>query len=261
MESPALSSRVNATTAPRFFFMFSLALIGIVLIGFAPTLFFRFMTNPLPIPWYLHLHGMLLTLWFVWLAAQAWFVRSANVDLHRRLGYFGAGYGIVVVCAGLMATFGVVPRVMSLGFSLESDIATLGIQGLGEGMTILAFLAGVVWTNLVMVVAFAVLLSAAVIFRRQSAWHKRFILLATIAFMGPALARISRWPGLGGEQGPFIPLVLLSLMIAVVGYDIVTQRKPHKATLIGIAVILVAIASGAAISGSPFGQEFVRSLA
>jgi hypothetical protein len=81
-----------------------------------------------------------------------------------------------------------------------------------------------------------VLVTLAVVYRGRPDAHKRLMLLASISFMGPAVARISRWPLLGGEQGPFTPAVLLGLLAAVVVYDLITLRRVHPATLFGVGL-------------------------
>jgi hypothetical protein len=261
MQTQTIARPTELAGPRRFFLVFSMVLLGIVLTGFAPTLFLRALTNPLPIPFYLHLHGALVTGWFLLMVLQAWLIRQQNPQLHRKLGYFGALYGVVVMGAGLMATFGVVPRALQEGVSFDTDIGDMGIPGLGAGIPFLLFISRVVWTNIMTVIAFAALLALAVVFRARPDYHKRFILLTTVSIVGAAITRISRWPGLGGEQGPFIPAALLTLLISLVVYDVFTLRKVHKATWVGIVVILLSVAAGNGIGGSIAGQEFVRSLA
>ena len=80
-----------------FFFLFPHVLLALVLIGFAPTLYLRTLGNPPPIPFYLHVHGMILTGWYTVLVVQAWLIRRGHPALHRTLGYWMAAYGVVVI--------------------------------------------------------------------------------------------------------------------------------------------------------------------
>ncbi len=243
-----------------FFFTYAVVLLAIVFIGFSPSLFLRFAFDRPSIPLYLHLHGAILTGWFVWLVLQTWLIRNKNPALHRKLGYFAATYGLLVVIGGLMATFNAVSRDLSQGITLDMDIAEID-PALGSGITYLAFISGVVWANIVSVFTFAVLLCSAVIFRSRSDIHKRLILVATVSILGPALARISRLEILGGEQGPFIPLALLSLLAAIIVYDLFTLRKVHTASLVAIIFAITLSILGGMIAGSEIGLEFVRNLA
>lgn len=243
-----------------FFFVYALFLLSVVILGFAPSLFLRFAFETPSIPFYLHLHGAILTGWFIWVVAQAWLIRINNPALHMKLGYFAAAYGFAVVVGGLMATVNVVSRDFGLDLTFDTDMADVD-PALGIGISYLTFISGVVWANIVSVTTFAILLASAVIFRSNSAAHKRLILIATVSILGPALARISRLEILGGEQGPFIPAALLTLLAAIIVYDLITLKNVHKASLAGIVFAVTLSILGTMVAGSEFGQEFVRALA
>ena len=244
----------------RFFFAYATLLLVIVFVGFSPSLFLRVAFENPPIPLYLHVHGAILTGWFVGLVAQAWLVHSGNVSLHRRLGYFAAAYGLVVVAGGLLATFNTVSRNLGPGVTFNTDMAEID-PALGSGITYLSFVSAVVWLNFVAVLAFATLIGAAVIFRSRPDFHKRLILVGTVSILGPALARISRYEILGGEQGPFVPLALLSLLAAILIYDWAMLKKIHRASLVAIGFAIALNILGTMIAQSDFGREFVRGLA
>ena len=197
MEASVAASVNLRASDSRFFLFYTILLLSIVLLGFAPSLYLRVAFDNPPIPLYLHYHGAILTGWFVVLVAQASLARSGNVALHRKLGYFFAGYGAVVVAGGLMATLNVVSRDIGMGVTFDTDMADIN-PALGSGITFLQFISGVVWANIASVVTFAVLLCAAVIYRGRPDFHKRFVLVATVSILGPALARISRIEFLGG---------------------------------------------------------------
>jgi hypothetical protein len=238
----------------------SIVLLLTVVIGFAPTLYLSAFRDLPPLPGHLHAHGAILTGWFVWLAVQTSLIRTNRLALHRRLGTAGAILGLAVVFAGPLATFNVVPRIRAAGLDLDMDISALGISGLGSGVSIARFMSGVVWTNLASIATFAVLLLAAILLRRRSASHKRLMLLASISIIGPALARISRWPVLGGEQGPFISLALVLLLLAVVLHDVISTKRVHPATWLGATFAVLMDLGGGAIAASQFGEAFVREM-
>ena len=116
----------------RFFFVYALVLLGIVLAGFAPSLYLRVAFDPPPIPLYLHIHGAILTGWFVWLVAQAWLVQAGNPGLHRKLGAFAAAYGLIVVGGALMATFNAVERDLAQGITFDTNMADSVLDLLAE---------------------------------------------------------------------------------------------------------------------------------
>jgi hypothetical protein len=261
----ASATRPRAAARERrsgFYFYMAALLLSIVMVGFAPTFFVRgaFFDVP-PIPLYLFVHGFVLTGWFVWLLVQTSLARTGRIAVHRAIGVFGAIYALAVLGGALMATLRSVHRVILDGFSLGMDVSAFGESGFGSGITIEAFMSGVVFANVASVVSFAALVGAAVLLRSRPDAHKRLMLLASISILGPALARISRWPVLGGEQGPFVALALVSLLLAVLAHDVVTLRRIHPATLLGAAVSIAASVGGNLIATTELGRAFVRWLA
>lgn len=243
-----------------FFFVYALVLLAIVLAGFAPSLYLRVAFENPPIPLYLHLHGAILTGWFIWLVAQTWLVQSGNSALHRKLGAFAAAYGLVVVAGALMATFNAVARDLSHGITFDTSMAEIAPE-IGGELTYLNFIRGVVWGNITGATTFAALLIAAILYRSRPDVHKRLLLVATVAILGPALARIARLEILGGEQGPFIPLALLTLLTSIAVYDLITLRRVHIATVIAVGFAVALRVLGSMISTTEFGTDFVRNLA
>ena len=233
-----------------------------MLIGFAPTLYLRafFPQTAEPnMPFYLYLHGGVLTAWFVWLASQTSLVRSGRTALHRRMGWIGVAIAAGVCIAGPMATFGVVERILAFGLTLDEDISALPVVGV-EGITVLEFAAPIVWGNLMSIAVFAGLVAAAVLLRKRPEYHKRLMLVASIGLIAPALARISRWPVFGGEDSLLVPVVGIGLLLSVTGYDLLKRRKPHPATVAATMLVLAAALASNAVAATGFGQDFVRSL-
>jgi hypothetical protein len=256
-ESVATPGRRRIASRSRFFTVVSGVTLLIVLSGFAPTLYLRPLFKPAPIPWYLYLHGALLTSWFALLFVQSVLIRSGRIAVHRRLGVAGAVLAAAIPFAGLMATFGAVPRVLAGGLTLDSDASALGI---GVSGPLEAFLSGVVWGNLSAALTFSALVWTAIFLRRRPAAHKRLMVVGTVAILGPALARLARLPIFGGEQGPFTPIVLLVLLGAVVVHDAITIRRIHPATLVGIIFAIAMTLASALIASSDAGLTFVRWL-
>jgi len=86
------------------------------------------------------------------------------------------------------------------------------------------------------------------------------MLLASISIIGPALARVARWPVFGGEQGPFIPVVFWGLVLALAVHDLMSRRRLHPATVIG-ALLLMLIRYGTGLAGrSDVGQTLIGEL-
>jgi hypothetical protein len=233
-------------------------ILALVVIGFARTLYLRPVFDVPSIPAHLFVHGAALTSWFVWLFVQTLMVGTGRIHVHRRLGLAGVVLGPVVVLGGLLATLRIGSRIAANGIDLNADASVLGI-GVG-GMSVAQFVAVVMWTNFANVVLFGLLLLAAMLLRARPQAHKRLMLLASIAVLIPAVARIARWPGFGGEQGPFIPIVLLSLIAAIAINDLVTTRRLHPATSIGGAAVVLITFGANVFGGTGVALALVRRL-
>jgi hypothetical protein len=254
------SGRVTTQVRRGFYFYMSVVLLLAMLIGFAPTVYLRGMFFEVaPIPLYLHVHGAVLSGWFFLLVLQTWLAKSNRIKLHRSLGVVGAVYAALALTAALIATLGFVPRTLADGYTLDQDVFAFN-EG-GSGITIGRFISGVVWSNLGAAISFTVLVSLAILLRRRPEAHKRLMLVASIGMMGPALARISRWPILGGEQGPFTMIAMLALMGAVVSNDVMTTRRIHPATAFGVALRMSTLLGAQIVAESDLGQALIRYLA
>jgi hypothetical protein len=247
--------------APRssFFFWSSAVLLSFLAIGFAPTLYLRAFFDVPPIPGYLYVHGGVLTAWFIWLAVQTTMVRMGRTALHRRFGVIGAIIAAAVIGAGLMATRGFVARLRAHGIDWDTDMSAVPALGI-EGVPMVQFAAGVFWGNVVGIAVFAGLVVAAILLRHKPQAHKRLMLLASIALIGPALARISRWSVFGGEDSFFVPIVFLGLLAVLIAYDVISARRLHTATLIGCGGIVLALIASELIADSGYGLAVVRMI-
>jgi hypothetical protein len=260
-EAAAVGARARERVRGSFFFWISIVLLAFLVVGFSPTLYLRPAFDVQPIPGYLYVHGAVLTAWFVWLVIQTSMIRSGRVTTHRKLGVAGALLAIAVCFAGPMASIGVVSRIANLGVDFSSDMSVAAPELGVEGVTVIRFVSGVFWGNFTSIIIFAGFVAAAVLLRRNTETHKRLMVLASISIVGPALARISRIPVFGGEDGPFTMTVMLSLLVAVLAHDFVVRRRPYVVSVIGIGILILLGMIGTRIAASELGMSVVRSLA
>ncbi len=239
----------------NFFTVMPGVILLLVVAGFTRTLFARPLFRPAPIPIYLYVHGIVLTCWFVWACAQSLLVSAGRLANHRRWGTVGAFFAIAVFCAALMASFGSVSR-KPIDLNASASIMGTGLTGI----TVAQFKSGVVWGNIVNAVSFALFVAGAVIYRRRPVIHKRFMLLASISIVEPALARIARWPGFGGEQGPFIPIVVWSLVAAVAIHDVVTRKRLETCTTVSIVWLLIVRNGAVWMANTDLGLSLIYAL-
>jgi hypothetical protein len=245
----------------KFFVGMAWLLLLTVFAGFAPTLFLRLLFDPRPIPLYLHVHGALLTGWFVWLVVQTSLVHGGRTDLHRKIGPFGAAYAIIVIFAGLMATRGFLPNLRAEGIDFDASLpfAVIDLYGSQFAGPAIEFFSTVVWLNIASVATFGSLVLAAIVWRKRLESHKRLMLLASFSIIGPATGRVSQWPIFGGVED--LRVVFVGLGFAIVGlgvYDILKAKRLHPATYLGGALTLLMVIAGGAIATSDFGLSFTR---
>jgi hypothetical protein len=249
----------DAASDSRFFFYYALALLGLVVLGFGPSFYRQLFTALPPLSTHLHIHGAVLGGWFLLLVLQSGLVRGHRVVMHRHLGRFAAAYGALVVAGGLLASLNWVSRVLATGASLDTDMGDINpLQG--SDISFLEFASGVIWINIMSLVGFVALLILAIFLRARGEFHKRLVLLASVAIIPPAVARIAR-SLVETEQGPFIPLAMLALLLAFPIYDFLTLRKIHPATVLGSVIVILSTALGGAIALSDIGKGLIRWLA
>jgi ABC-type enterochelin transport system permease subunit len=64
----------------------------------------------------------------------------------------------------------------------------------------------------------------------------------------------------GGEDSLFVPIVFLGLLALLIAYDVLSARRPHRATLIGCGTIVLALIVTQLIAHSEFGLAVVRTM-
>ena len=188
-----------------------------VFLGFARTFYLRgYLPLPIgagPLSPLLVVHGLLNTSWFALFAVQTLLVARGRTDIHRRLGALGAILAVAVFVTGTITTINAVrhgvvspefdPRVYFVGATLPSFVL------------------------------FAVLVAAAVAFRRRPETHKRLMLLATIKLMSAGLDRVFSF-NLAGPVPAFLGHTQLAtdiFVIAAVLYDLRTRGRVHPALI------------------------------
>jgi len=93
LEKTATGARRTWRTG--FFTIMSGVVLLLVVIGFVPTFYLRPIFDVPPIPAYLYLHGLIMTIWFVWFVGQSFLVSAGLVTRHRQFGTLGTIFGVV----------------------------------------------------------------------------------------------------------------------------------------------------------------------
>jgi hypothetical protein len=209
---------IDKRRAERVFYTaMSVAILITVFAGFSRTFFLRpyFQTQPLlPL---LIAHGIIFSSWIVLFLTQTTLIAARRTRIHMRLGILGG------VLASLMIIIGVYTSlVRAKGPSPIPDVNPLSFLTIPLGDMLL----------------FGVLVSVALYFRRRPDTHKRLMLLSTIAILPAAVARLPI--GFVETGGPLVFFGLSDLFILpMIVFDIITRGRPHRATLLGGALIVI----------------------
>jgi hypothetical protein len=176
------------------------------------------------------LHAVLFFAWTILLIVQARLARSSP-QTHRAIGLAGISLATAMVFTGLAVI------VRGLGISVETDTE--------ESTRILSVV------PIFAITTFAVFFALAVANVRRPESHKRFVVLATIALLPAAMARVlfrlfaPPDAALLGMAAPVadvatmlnlivVPAFLAdALLIAAIVYDWRTRGRPHRIYVIG----------------------------
>ena len=223
----------RAAAHSRFFARMASTLLVAVLVGFAPSFYLRPWFDVAPEAPRVWLHGSVLTAWFALFWLQAEWVARRRIAWHRRAGWLGAAIAFAAVVTAVHVTLAA---------------AAAGTTNPRP-----------VWSNLANATAFATFVGTAIALRRNSDTHKRLMLLASIAFVQPALARFFVWSPLAGlAPNPVVGGLTASLLflLPLVAHDLATRRQLHPATLIGgVALIAIRLTAVFVVAPSTFGQS------
>jgi len=213
----------------------------LVFVGFAPTYYLRGLFNTTPLPSSLvHLHGFIMTAWVVLFIVQVRLISAKQVRVHQTLGYAGIGLAALVLMTGL-------PTAMRA--------AKYGSTAAPPDIPPLSFMIVPV-ADLVM---FALFFTAAVIYRRRPAEHKRLMLLTAINFLPPAVGRIPLAPlqALG-------PLWFFGFPTAVAVLCIVLDARHHgranRMLILGTVLLVVSYVARVALMGTRAWVDFATWL-
>jgi len=196
----------------------ALALLAAVMvaIGFWPSYFGVFLTGTPDVSALIHVHAAVYVGWLVLFIVQVALAATGRIALHMRLGNWLMAYGLLLVVAGLMASWD------GFGIRFESDGARRAEQWVFGALRDLVF--------------FVPFLVAGWLYRRRPEVHKRLMIVATTVLLVPAIGRM----GFLGRPPPlwaFMAVWPLPVYVAML-HDFRTRRLVHPVYVIGVAAML-----------------------
>ena len=176
-----------------------------------------------------HLHGLVMTSWFVMFAVQVRLAATRRLGLHRKLGVYGGVIAALVVVVGSIT-------------AITAAAAGRGVPGVPP----LMFLA----VPLGDVTLFTILVGTALWNRRRPEYHKRFMVVATLGVLTAAIARI---PVDALQQGG-LPAFFATTDVILLGFiamDTWRNRRLHPAYAWGLGFVILSQAARALGAGTP----------
>jgi hypothetical protein len=238
IEAPAIGRPLGGLYDRHFYTGMAAAAAVVVFVGFSPTYFLRASYQSTPLPTYLQVHGFFFTTWIALFIAQTSLVAARRTDVHRRLGWATAALAVVMVGVGTTAGIWSMRRQVEAGFAAQAQ----------------AFLT----TPLFSMAMFAVLVGAAIRFRRDPQMHKRLMLLATISILDAAVARLP-FEYLRASSWNYLPTTDVFLAAAIL-YDVVSRRTVHQAYIWGGLLLVIEQALRIPIGDTSAWQGIARVL-
>jgi len=230
--SPAIPR--NPARQGRFFHTgMAVAFLLTAVVGFGPTYFFKPVHPSQPLSPLLHVHGLVFTAWLILLIVQSGLVRAERIDLHKRLGMFGAALAALMVF---------------LGLSVGIAAARRGVSA--DGMTPLAFMIFPLGQTLL----FGGFIAAGLLNRRKPEIHRRFLLLGTISLLTPAISRMV------DKRSLLAMFLTLAFVVVAMIHDWLSRRRVHPVYIFGGLILLVSGPLRAVIANSSAWQSFARML-
>jgi hypothetical protein len=157
---PARSDRRAAIVWLAIFWIF-------VGVGFGFDLHNYLLEHP-AVPFIVHVHAITTTLWLLTATALVLMVETGNVSLHRRLGWFATGYAALVLFIAPWSELSWQALNLKTPGSLPPEFLSIAFCG---------------------VFCMAVLLPWGVLIRRNSAAHRRVLILAAICISDAGFSR------------------------------------------------------------------------
>jgi hypothetical protein len=231
----------------QFFTGMAIAMLVFTFIGFAPTYFLTDLlgaANPrgnAALTPLVHVHAVVSSAWMILLVAQTSLIAGRRTDLHRIAGIFGVLLAVVVIIVGVMT-------------ALESARMGRTPPGRSADAFLVYPMASVFLLALFATLGFAL--------RRQAQHHKRLMLLATIAMLVPAGARMTRQLFAGIlPVGPVGGMLLSNIfLVALVIHDLRRDGRLHPVTVWGGGFLLASEPLRVILSDTPAWRSFAAML-
>lgn len=186
-----------------------------------------------------HMHGLAFMAWVGLFVTQAWLATHGPISLHRRLGWIGAVWVVVLLVMGSLISIDVTQRGTAPFFFQPQNFLI---------------------ANPLSAIVFAALAWTAIRLRRQTDWHMRLHICAMTAIIGPAFGRLLPMPLLIPYAFEIAGLVGLLFPIAGMIRDWRKYGRVHPAWYWGVGAFLAVIPVSHLIANSAMGDAIYAAV-
>lgn len=201
----------------RFYPGLALGMTVLVFVGFWPFYFGVLVSGGVyERHWVYHVHAVVFLSWMATLIAQTILVARRKTRTHMAVGKNGFVLAAAVFAMGVVVTLVVVREWFAEGVVSTLSAATWAASA-----------------PLVDITQFGVLVALGWSYRRKPEFHKRYMVLATVAILPAATARMAYL------LGPWsLEMLFAGLVAVLVIHDLRRDRRLHPANVVGILILL-----------------------
>ncbi len=211
-------------------------MMGIIIAGFSAT-FYLVPNVAFPPRPALLLHAAVTFGWYALICVQSILIRQGNFDLHRTLGWASIALAVSIVVTGYFTTASAVVR---------PDWSINGRDPLASAVFPFFDL-----------LTFSLFYVLAVTKRKDRVAHKRLMIMAGVMMIDPAAGRLG---GLVFGIPAIIVAIELGLLAAILAYDLITLRKLHWTSLLGVSVFIGCMFARFALAETEGWKTFASAL-
>jgi hypothetical protein len=213
---PSIAATTNRASLLNnyFYFFMSLLIAAVLVYGFSHTVNENLIHPALPRPFLLYLHAAIFSAWVLFYIYQSVLVRTRNVRLHRRTGWFGVALGVAIPLVGVSTAI-VMARFRIL-HHLSTDAESFLVVPLFD------------------LTAFTIPFALAIYWRKKPEFHRRLLLIASCALTA---AGFGRFPAAILPPNLFYAGVDLLILLGVVR-DLIVNKRVHPVYLYGLPALI-----------------------
>lgn len=224
-----------------FYIGFALVAALAALAGFSTTYFLPVASGAFGGPAIAHWHGLLFFAWIALFLGQAMLARSGRMRWHRRIGWAALPLAAAMSATGIGVGMFAVRRDLALGMG---DFACSQLIGVVTAMSLLPLF-----------------VAAALALRGRPDWHKRLMVLATIAILWPAWFRWRHLMPWVPRPDIWLAVVLAdSLIVATMIRDRWSFGRVHPAYMIFGSLLIAEHIAEALLFDTPAWRCLARSM-